>query len=322
MYLDLNYSPLPAAPALLPPRLAERRLARPRSDAPARLFLCAHYDAARTGAVFRPKRIARCARLAARVSRPAGALPGPVLGARRPAADPRRPDGRLDSGLISALQLVPTLILLLGAFLLVDISSQSVVPGANDNASGVATVLSLAEELDATAARQPRRLGRSSPAPRSACRRECALSSGLTAPTSTARRPTSSTSTRSATATVRYEAAAGLGGQPTGWTAAWSSCATRSPTADSEEHGSLRRPAAGHGLAGDCAAAACAGFPATTITCSNDAELVPGYHALTTARTGSTPPRSTAPTASRSSSCGPSTATSAAPLGCPHRARR
>ena len=57
----------------------------------------------------------------------------------------------VDSGLISLLQLIPTLILLIGVFLLADIELSDVVPGANDNASGVATALSLAEELDAEA---------------------------------------------------------------------------------------------------------------------------------------------------------------------------
>jgi hypothetical protein len=57
----------------------------------------------------------------------------------------------LDSGLVSLLQLIPTLILLIGVFLLTDIELSDVVPGANDNASGVATALSLAEELDADA---------------------------------------------------------------------------------------------------------------------------------------------------------------------------
>ena len=48
---------------------------------------------------------------------------------------------------------------MVGVFLLVDIELSDVVPGANDNASGVATVLSLAEELDAQPPAQPRRLG-------------------------------------------------------------------------------------------------------------------------------------------------------------------
>ena len=41
----------------------------------------------------------------------------------------------LDSALISVLQLPPTLVLMVGAFLLIDIELSEVVPGANDNAS-------------------------------------------------------------------------------------------------------------------------------------------------------------------------------------------
>jgi Zn-dependent M28 family amino/carboxypeptidase len=65
----------------------------------------------------------------------------PILGARM---------AGLDSGLISLLQLIPTLILLAGAFMLVDVQLSAAVPGANDNASGVATALALARELDAS----------------------------------------------------------------------------------------------------------------------------------------------------------------------------
>ena len=149
MYLDLNYR------VYLLRRLFFRRASQnvvspgKRSDAPARIFLCAHYDAARTGAAFNPKRVARGARLAARLSVPIGpfrilfwslAILLPILGARM---------AGIDSTLISLLQLPPTLVLLVGVFLLTDIELSEVVPGANDNASGVATVLSLAEELDA-----------------------------------------------------------------------------------------------------------------------------------------------------------------------------
>ena len=209
MYLDLNDR------VYLLRRLFFRRASQnvvspgKRPDAPARLFLCAHYDAARTGAAFDPKRVARGARLAARLPLPIGpfrilfwslAVLLPILGARM---------AGIDSGLISLLQLLPTLILLVGVFLLADIELSDVVPGANDNASGVATVLSLAEELDAEPAREPRRLG---PADRR--RGVPAGGHALLRPrpprrASTARPPTSSTSTRSVTATVRFEAGEG-----------------------------------------------------------------------------------------------------------------
>jgi Zn-dependent M28 family amino/carboxypeptidase len=50
---------------------------------------------------------------------------------------------------LSALQAVPTILLIVAAFLLVDISLSGIVPGAYDNASGVAAVLSAADELRA-----------------------------------------------------------------------------------------------------------------------------------------------------------------------------
>jgi hypothetical protein len=120
----------------------------PRPDAPLRVVLSAHYDAARTGVAFAPKRARRMARLAQRAPLPIGpfrilfwslAVLLPLLGARM---------AGVDTEAIAIAQLPPTMLLLLGAFALVDIELSAVVPGANDNASGVATVLALAEELD------------------------------------------------------------------------------------------------------------------------------------------------------------------------------
>jgi hypothetical protein len=149
MYLDLG------ARHYLLRRLFFRRASQnvvslgPRADAPARLFLCAHYDAARTGAFFRPAWISRFMRLGRLTRAPFGpfrvlfwslALLLPILGARM---------AGLESNLISLVQLAPTLTLLAGAFLLVDVQLSGAVAGANDNASGVATALSLADELEA-----------------------------------------------------------------------------------------------------------------------------------------------------------------------------
>ncbi len=149
MYLDLN------ARFYVVRRVFFRRASQnvvspgPRPDAPARLFLCAHYDAARSGPFFRPGTIARFALLARLARLPISphrvlfwslAALLPILGARM---------AGVESGLISVLQLIPTLILLVGILMLVNVELSDVVPGANDNASGVATVLSLAEELAA-----------------------------------------------------------------------------------------------------------------------------------------------------------------------------
>ena len=55
----------------------------------------------------------------------------------------------LDAGALDAVQLLPTLVLLISISSCVDIALSDPVPGAYDNASGVATVLSVAAELDA-----------------------------------------------------------------------------------------------------------------------------------------------------------------------------
>lgn len=152
MYLDLTYR------AYLVRRLLFRRGSQnvvspgALADAPARLIVCAHLDAGRTGAVFAEPRARRFARLAERLPWVGPfrilfwslALLLPALGARM---------AGLDSHLISLAQLLPTLVLLIGAFALLEIELSPVSPGAGDNATGVAATLSLAAELEARPAR-------------------------------------------------------------------------------------------------------------------------------------------------------------------------
>jgi hypothetical protein len=147
MYLDLDYR------VYLVRRLFFRRASQnvvspgERAELPARVVLTAHLDAAKTGAVYAPKRARRSAKLASRHSWFGPfrflfwslALLLPALGARM---------AGLDSEVISAIQLPPTLVLLIGVFALVDIELSDVVPGANDDASGVATALAVAADLD------------------------------------------------------------------------------------------------------------------------------------------------------------------------------
>ncbi|HKH22576.1 MAG TPA: M28 family peptidase, partial [Solirubrobacterales bacterium] len=120
-----------------------------RPDAPARLVLIAHYDAARTGYIFsrasnRIRRLPERIRLGLgpfRLFFWVGLAPLlPILGARM---------AGLDATWLSAVQAIPTIVLIVAAFLLIDIALSEIVPGAYDNASGVATVLSAAEELTA-----------------------------------------------------------------------------------------------------------------------------------------------------------------------------
>ena len=148
MYLDLN-GRLYLVRSLFFRRGSQNVLARgARRDAPARVILCAHYDASRTGRAFDPGSKALLARLQRAIPVPIGpfrflfwsiAFLLPVLGARM---------AGIESGWVSILQLLPTLLLMAGVFLLIDVSLSAASPAANDNASGVATAISMARELD------------------------------------------------------------------------------------------------------------------------------------------------------------------------------
>jgi hypothetical protein len=147
LYLDLHYR-FYLLRSLFFRRASQNVVSRGRRpQAPARLILTAHVDAGRSGAIHSPG----CARLAARLARRFPSL-GPFrvvfwsLAALLPLLGARM--AGLDSDAISALQLVPTLALLIGIFAGVDLELSPVVPGANDNASGAATAISLAAELD------------------------------------------------------------------------------------------------------------------------------------------------------------------------------
>jgi hypothetical protein len=123
-----------------------------RSDAPARLVITAHYDAARSGLIF-----ARRRRPPPRPLRALSRLAGPIdvvfwtivialllavirllLGL---SSD--------ESTLLTVAQFVPTVLLLGAIVLFVDIALSEVVPGASDNASGAAAALELARRLTA-----------------------------------------------------------------------------------------------------------------------------------------------------------------------------
>jgi hypothetical protein len=148
-YLDLN-TRLYLVRGLLFRRVSQNVVsAGDRPDAPARLILMAHYDAARTGYIF-SKASGRIRRLPERVRLGLGpfrlffwvglAPLLPILGARM---------AGVDATWLSALQAIPTIVLIVAAFLLIDISLSEIVPGAYDNASGVAAVLAAADELAA-----------------------------------------------------------------------------------------------------------------------------------------------------------------------------
>ena len=150
MYLDLNTR------FYLLRRLFFRRASQnvvspgDNPDAPLRVILVAHYDAARSGYVFGERGVKAARRLSERgrlLLGPwrlifwGGMTPLlPILGARM---------AGVDAQWLSILQLFPTILLILAGFLLIDIALSRIVPGAYDNASGVAAVLSVADELRA-----------------------------------------------------------------------------------------------------------------------------------------------------------------------------
>jgi hypothetical protein len=276
MYLDLN------ARYYLIRRIFFRRASQNvvspggRRDAQATLVLTAHYDAARTGAAFDPKRVERGARLGQSLPFPIGpfrilfwslAVLLPILGARM---------AGIDSAALSLIQLPPTFILLVGAFMLVDIELSDVVPAANDNASGVATVLSLAGELADDPAEHLNvwvvLTGGE----------EC-LQEGMRAFLGTHHSDLDPTTTffvnvdAVGNGRVRFEAAAG-------WVVTFEMgrrlvelCAAIAD-ADRENGDRYGAEPLRHAVAHDSMPARLAGYPATTITCLDEHGVVPGYH--------------------------------------------
>ena len=126
-------------------RASQNVTSREDGNKPAVLVLSAHYDAARGGAVFGRKALERRAVI--------GRLLRRGLGPFEPffwsmflilACTIVRLVG-VDPVALTVVQFVPTVVLIASIPLLIDIALSDVVPGADDNASGVATVLRLAE---------------------------------------------------------------------------------------------------------------------------------------------------------------------------------
>jgi hypothetical protein len=130
---------------LTPARPSQNVVSQDDGGKPGVLVLVAHYDAARTGLIYHPKSIERRAKVGRRLGREIGpfepffwavaAVCGTsaarVLGAR----------GRLVRG----IETLASALLAASLPLFGDVQRNQIVPGANDNASGVATVLALAE---------------------------------------------------------------------------------------------------------------------------------------------------------------------------------
>jgi acetylornithine deacetylase/succinyl-diaminopimelate desuccinylase-like protein len=112
---------------------------------PGTLILSAHYDAARSGAVFGRRITERRASFGKLIRRPIG-LFEPYFWSLIVllACCTIRLVG-LEGFVLTVVQFVPTIVLIVAVPLFADIALSGVVPGAADNASGVATVLRLAE---------------------------------------------------------------------------------------------------------------------------------------------------------------------------------
>jgi hypothetical protein len=124
-------------------RRASQNVHAPETDPvkPGTLVLTAHYDSAKTGAIF-GRRAGRAATLGlARVFTAALLLLLATSAARL---------AGLDGTVLSAIQFVPTVVLIVSLPFLADVLLSGPTPGANDNASGVATVLRLAERYAGT----------------------------------------------------------------------------------------------------------------------------------------------------------------------------
>jgi hypothetical protein len=143
---------------LLTTRRASQNVASyARTERPGLLLLVAHLDAGRAGAPFRDKAERRRAAIGRRLGVAVGPFTGfaAVLGllvvavlARAAGAD-GIVTGDADALALAALQFLPTLALVGAVPLLLEAAVAPVSPGANDNASGVATALRLAERFGA-----------------------------------------------------------------------------------------------------------------------------------------------------------------------------
>ena len=131
--------------AIVPRRASQNVISREDNGKAGTLVLMAHYDAARTGALFGRRVQERNATLGKLLHRSIGPfepffwsmvviLICTVL----------RLIG-FDDLPLTIVQFIPTVVLIASVPLLADISLSGVVPGANDNASAVATVMRLAE---------------------------------------------------------------------------------------------------------------------------------------------------------------------------------
>ena len=126
-------------------RASQNVVSREDGERPGVLLLAAHYDAGRSGSVFSDRAMRRRARIGRAIRRPISlAEPFFVAIVAALACAALRLAG-VETDAVTALQFAATVLLIVSVPLLADVGLSEAVPGANDNASGVATVLRLAD---------------------------------------------------------------------------------------------------------------------------------------------------------------------------------
>jgi hypothetical protein len=134
----------PVSRRLLGRRATQNVVSAEDGDKPGTLVLVAHYDAGPQGAIFGRRVEERRAALGRRIKRPIGRLE-PLFWTQvlvLLCCLLRLPG--LEGTILTAVQFVPTVVLIVGIPLLVDVALSPTSPGAKDNASGVAVALELA----------------------------------------------------------------------------------------------------------------------------------------------------------------------------------
>jgi hypothetical protein len=128
-------------------RASQNVVSREDSRKSGTLILSAHYDAARSGAIFSSRASERRAVLGKLIRRPVGPFEPffwsimvvlVCVGLRL---------FEIEALALTIVQFIPTVVLIVSVPLLIDVALSGIVPGASDNASGVATVLRLAERF-------------------------------------------------------------------------------------------------------------------------------------------------------------------------------
>ena len=130
---------------LLGRRASQNVVSREDGDKPGTLVFVAHLDTGRGGIAFSPLLAERASVLSRRIRRRIGALDLLLLPMLVVLVCSILRVAGLEGDLLTAIQFVPTVILIVALALLVEVAISPPVPGANDNASGAATVLRLAE---------------------------------------------------------------------------------------------------------------------------------------------------------------------------------